>query len=85
MALIRLDDVIVFKRKFDEHLNRIELVFQGLVESGFKIKGSKWIFFQKHVSLLGQIIFDSLIKVDTKKRTAERMKSHRLYKTSGSF
>ena len=39
VALIYLDDVIVFGRNFEEHLKRLELVSQRLSENGLKIKG----------------------------------------------
>ena len=41
VTLVYLDDVIVFGRNFEEHLKRLELVFQRLSENGLKIKGSK--------------------------------------------
>ena len=47
IALVYLDDVIVFGRNFEEHLKRLELVFQRLLENGLKIKRSKCNFFPK--------------------------------------
>ena len=41
MALVYIDDVVVFGRNFDEHLKRLELVFQCLAKNGLKTKGSK--------------------------------------------
>ena len=38
MALVYLDDVIVFGRNFSKHLKRLEVVFQSLEETGLKIK-----------------------------------------------
>ena len=38
LALVYLDDVIVFGRRFNEHLKRVELIFQSLAENGIKIK-----------------------------------------------
>ena len=75
VALVYLDDVIVFGRKFEEHLKRLELVFQRLSENGLKIKGSKGNFFQKRVSYLGHIISESGVGVDPEKvRALEKMK-----------
>ena len=75
MALVYLDDVIVFGRNFDKHLKQFELVFQRLAESGITIKRSKCNFFQKRVSFLGHIISESGVKVDPEKeRTVKRMK-----------
>ena len=44
MTLLYLDDVRVFERNFDEHLKRLELVFQGLAENGIKIKSKCRLF-----------------------------------------
>ena len=72
-ALVYLDDVIAFGRNFDEHLKRLELVFQSLVENGLKIKGSQRNFLQKRVSFLGHIISESGFEVDPEKvRAIER-------------
>ena len=74
VALVYLDDVIVFGRNFKEHLKRLELVFQHLSENGLKIKGSKCNFLQKRVSFLGHIISESAVEVDPEKvRTVEKM------------
>ena len=53
MALVYLDDHIVFGRNFDEHPKQLELVFQRLAENGLKIKGSNCNFFPKTCQLLG--------------------------------
>ena len=55
MPLVYLDDVIVFGRNFDEHLKRLELVFQRLEENGLKIKGSNCNYLLKRVSFLCKI------------------------------
>ena len=75
VALVYLDDVIVFGSNFEENLKRLELVFQRLSENGLKIKRSKCLFFQKRVSFLGHIISESGVEVDTEKvRAVENMK-----------
>ena len=75
VALVYLDDVIVFGRNFEEHLKRLELVFQRLSENGLKIKRSKCNFFQKRFSFLGHIISENGVEVDPEKvRAVEKMK-----------
>ena len=64
IALVYLDDVIVFGRNFEEHLKRLELVFKRLSENGLMIKGSKCNFFQKRVRFLGHITSESGVEVD---------------------
>ena len=72
VALVYLDDVIVFGRNFEEHLKRLKLV---LSENGLKIKGSKCNFFQMRVSFLRQIISESGVEVDPEKvRAVEKKK-----------
>ena len=75
VSLVYLDDVIIFGKNFEEHLKRLELVFQRLSENGLKIKGSKCNFLQKRVSLLGHIISESGVEIDPEKvRAVEKMK-----------
>ena len=86
MALVYLDDAIVFKRNFDEHLKLLELVFQRLLENGLKIKGSKCNFCQKRVSFLVHSISDSGVEFDPEKvRTVERTKEQSAFKDVRAF
>ena len=61
VALVYLDDIIIFGRPFDEHLNRLDLVLGRLKDAGLKIKGSKYSFFsgQKFIS------WDTLYQIKT--------------------
>ena len=75
VALVYLDDIIVFGRNFKEHLKRLELVFQSLSENGLKIDGSKCNFVQNQISFLGHFISESGVEVDPEKvRAVEKMK-----------
>lgn len=47
--LIYLDDLIIFSKTFDEHLNRLQLVFDRLREHGLKLKPSKCQLMRKEV------------------------------------
>ena len=86
VALVYLDDVIVFGRTFEEYLKRLELVFQRLSENGLKIKGSKCNFFQKRVSFLEHIISESGFEVDPEKvRAVEEMKESSSLKDVRAF
>ena len=70
-----LDDVINFRRNYNEHLKRLKLFFQRLVENEIKIKRSKFDFFQKRVSFVGHIISKSGVEINSEKnRAIERMK-----------
>ena len=51
--LVYMDDIICFGRTFVETLERLEEVFQRLVNANLKLKPKKCCLFQKDVSFLG--------------------------------
>ena len=76
VALVYLDDIIIFGRSFEEHLDRLDLVLGRLKEAGLKIKGSKCRFFQEKIHFLGHIVSRKGVEVDPEKVSAvEKMKS----------
>jgi len=56
ICLVYLDDIVVFATSAEEHLQRLEVVFQRLLEAGLKIKSGKCSFFRRSVSFLGHIV-----------------------------
>ena len=56
VALVYLDDIIVFGRSFEEHLNCLDLVLGRLKDAGLKIKGSKCRFFQEKNHFLRHLV-----------------------------
>ena len=62
-----LDDIIVFSRTAEDHLNHLEKVFAALQEVDLKIKASKCEFFKRHVCYLGFLIGESGIRCDKSK------------------
>ena len=70
VALIYLDDIIIFGKSFQEHLSRLELVLCRIKEAGLKIKGSKCRVFQKSIHFLGHIISKDGVEVDPDKVSA---------------
>ena len=54
--LIYLDDIIVYSASYEEHLQRLEMVFQRLQRHGLKLKFSKCDFFKTQVKYLGHLI-----------------------------
>ena len=55
-CLIYLDDIIIFSSNFEEHLEKLQAVFQRLSNNNLKLKGSKCEFFKSQVSYLGHIV-----------------------------
>ena len=55
-CLIYLNDVIVYGKTFDEHLQRLSMVLQGFCQAGLKLKPSKCHFFETQVTFLGHVL-----------------------------
>ena len=62
-----LDDIIVFSRTAEGHMEHLEKVFNALQAADLKIKVSKCEFFMKHVSYLGFLIGETGIHCDRSK------------------
>lgn len=66
-CLIYLDDVIIFSTDFEQHLQRLEAVFQQLKRHKLKLKPSKCEFLKTEVKYLGHIVSKDGIQVDMDK------------------
>ena len=55
-AMVYIDDIIIFSKNFEEHLQDIENVFERLLVAGLKIKPTKCDFAKKSVTFLGHIV-----------------------------
>ena len=69
-CIIYLDDIIIHSRTPEEHLIRLEGVFQRLRAAGLKLKPSKCAFFRDRIAYLGHIVSKEGIEVDPSKITA---------------
>jgi len=56
VCLAYLDDFIIFSITFEQHMERLQLVFDRLVATGLKLKPSKCALFQKRVEFLESIV-----------------------------
>ena len=50
------DNILVFSRTLEEHIDHLHLVFERLVEAGLKLKPAKCHFIRWKVEYLGHII-----------------------------
>ena len=64
---IYLDDIIVFSKTLEEHLEQLQGVFDKLAKAGLKLKPSKCEFFKSKITYLGHIISTAGIETDPKK------------------
>ena len=62
-----LDDIIVFSRTAEDHMEHLERIFASSQMADLKIKVSKCEFFKKHVSYLGFLIGETCIRCDRTK------------------
>lgn len=65
--ILYLDDILVFSENFQEHLRRLDTVFQRLIKHGLKLKGAKCNFFQTKVSHLGHVVSSQGVAVEPSK------------------
>ena len=54
-----LDDIIIFSRSEEEHLEHLEKIFQQLQQFGLKMKREKCAFFKKHIQYLGHLVSEN--------------------------
>ena len=66
-CIIYLDDVIVFSKTPEEHIERLECVFEKISKAGLKLKPSKCEFFKRKINYLGHIVSDKGIETDPRK------------------
>jgi len=71
-CIVYIDDIIVYSRSFEEHLERLEAVFARLEQYGLKLKPSKCSFFKERVKYLGHVISVDGIQTDPEKVSAIR-------------
>ena len=66
-VMIYLDDINIYGKTFEEHLEKLEEVLQLLKETGLKIKPSKCHFAKREITFLGHIVNQKGILPDPEK------------------
>jgi transposase InsO family protein len=69
-VLCYLDDIIVYSKTFEDHLEHLESVFTRLSVAGLKLKLSKCEFFMKQLHFLGHLVSSEGLQPDLEKVTA---------------
>lgn len=67
ICLIYLDDIIVFSSTFEQHLERLESVFNRLQNAGLRLRSKKCSLFKHRVSYLGHVITENGVETDPQK------------------
>jgi len=67
LCLVYLDDIVVFSKTPDEHLRRLELLFDRLRLANLKLKPSKCYLMQAEISFLGHVISKDGVSTDPAK------------------
>ena len=58
-AIAYLDDIIIFSKTEEEHLQHLEIIFQRLHEAGLKLKRPKCSFMKLQIEYLGHLISEN--------------------------
>ena len=61
-AMGYLDDIIIFSRTEEEHLEHLEKIFKKLREYGLKMKREKCDFFKRHLQYLGHLVLEEVFE-----------------------
>ena len=69
-AIAYLDDIIIFSKNEEEHLQHLEIIFEILHEAGLKLKRSKCSFMKMHIEYLGHLISEKGIELMPDKLSA---------------
>ena len=72
ICLLYLDDVIVFSKTFDEHVQNLDLVLTRLKASGLKASSRKCHFFRPEVHFLGHVVSKNGVSTDESKTQCVR-------------
>ena len=66
-SLVYLDDIVVFSSSFQEQIERLQEIFNRLIEANLKLKPKKFTLMQKKILYLGHIISEDGIETDPNK------------------
>ena len=62
-SIAYLDDIIIFSKTEEKHLQHLEIIFERLCEASLKLKSSKCSFMKMHIEYLGHLISEKGIEL----------------------
>ena len=69
-AIAYLDDIIIFSKTEEEHLQHLKIIFEKLREASLKLKRSKCSFMKMHIEDLSHLISEKGIELMLDKLSA---------------
>lgn len=66
-VIVFFDDILVYSRSLDEHMQHLHLVLNCLMDNSFFAKGSKCTFFQQSIEYLGHLVSAEGVRADPSK------------------
>lgn len=66
-AYVYMDDVVIFSKTKEEHLEHLKIIINALFAANMKISDEKCKFFMQRIEFLGHVISNGRIRVDEKK------------------
>lgn len=67
ICFIYLDDVIIFSNSYEEHIDRLQRIFERIRQCGLKFSPKKCSLFQEKVKYTGHIVSENGIEADPDK------------------
>jgi hypothetical protein len=74
-ALVFMDDILIFSKTLQDHIDYLRTIFQILSDNQLYVKFNKYTFAQQQLSYLGHIISNQGVSTDPGK-TAAMLNSH---------
>ena len=63
-VVIFLDDILIYSRTLQDHVQHVRFVLQKLCDNSFYAKHSKCDFFQKSIVYLGHLITENGVEIE---------------------
>jgi hypothetical protein len=65
--VVYLDDILVYSKTYEEHVQHVRYVLTALRDADLRIKAEKTEFYKQEVKFLGYIVSREGLKMDSKK------------------